>query len=73
MHMTTILVPFMKVVLMKMLTYLQPFIYASIADQKRSSMPSGEKEVDVVIRKFINDNLQPASEEEYCRIYCRAP
>ena len=26
MHMTTILVPFMKVVLMKMLTYLQPFM-----------------------------------------------
>ena len=43
-------------------------IYASIADQKRSSVPSGEKEVDVVIRKFINDNLQPASEEEYCNI-----
>ena len=43
-------------------------IYASIADQKRSSMPSGEKDVDVVIRKFIDDNLQPVSEEVYCNI-----
>lgn len=42
-------------------------IYASIADQKKSSMPSGE-EVDDVIRKFIDDNLQAASEEEYCNI-----
>ena len=41
-------------------------IYASIADQKRSSMPSGEKEVDVVVRKF-DDNLEPAS-KEYCNI-----
>ena len=34
-------------------------IYASIEDQKRSSTPAGEKEVDVVRRKFIDDNLQP--------------
>ena len=31
-------------------------------------MPSGEKDVDVVIRKFIDDNLQPVSEEVYCNI-----
>ena len=30
-------------------------------------MPSSE-EVDVVMRKFINDNLQHQSEEEHCNI-----
>ena len=41
-------------------------------------MSSGE-EVDVVIKRFIDDNLQPATEEKYCKIlikeiiYCQAP
>ena len=45
-------------------------IYEGSADQKKSSMPSGEKEVDVniVMRKLSDDNLQAASEEEYCNI-----
>ena len=43
-------------------------IYASIEDQKRSSTPAGEKEVDVVIRTIIDGNCKPASEEEYCNV-----
>ena len=41
-------------------------ITASLEDQSRSTVqprPSIEKQVDEVLRKFINDNLQPAVEE----------